>query len=355
MDKDFYQYLYSSKNVQDMISDYCAPLLRSSNPITRMKAKRLLNYRALLKDKAFFDERIQQVFSKLYKEIDKNFPEITYELAGRIKGLVSTLNKVEEIEDSIMYNITVEFIEQYINQKSPFSDEEANLYRKMLWQSLNEEENNDVKKDFLNFVNAYNLSENPFLRIRDFFAFRIILEDKGNGDLLNELYQIANLVIEFFNNNTFEVVESYPVIQTGKLEVESPLIHIPEKSGINPEYQSLVKDYVICPKKDGYQSIHFVVYDPYTERYFEVQIRTRSMDLIAETLANHDIYKKSKYGSKLQEIEEKIDYSKIKVKGFRFYQYSNPITGELKEIISDRAGITEAIPIKLEFEHFLVM
>ncbi|MBR1540621.1 MAG: hypothetical protein IJ629_05645 [Clostridia bacterium] len=355
MDKYFYHYLYTEKNVPDMLDGYCAPMLRSFNPLIRMKARRLLNYWALLTDKAFFDKRIQQVFFKLYKEIDNNFPDLTYELSGRIKGLISTLNKVEEIEDAVMNDIRAEFIESCLNELKPKTDAEKEQCVQTLTIALEAEGHNSTKEKFAEFFEHYHFEENPFNRIRDFFAFRIVLEDRGTGDLIDELYKIANLTIEFFNSNTFEVCKSYPLIQTGELVFNSPIIHIPPKSGIKPEYKNLVKDYVICPKKDGYQSIHFVVYDPYTERYFEVQIRTRSMDMISETLANHDIYKKSKYGKRLKEVEEKIDYSQINVKGFRYFQYADPITGEKKEYISDRAGITQAIPIKLEFEHFLIM
>lgn len=355
MDKDFYHFLYTKKSVPDMIDGYCAPMLTSQNPLKRLKARRLLKYWGLLMDKAFFDKRLQTVFFKLYQEIDKNFPKLTYELSGRIKALISTLNKIEELEDAVMYDIRNEFVEACLREmpsQSPAITEEA---RQSILKTLNSEKPNEFQERFEKFLFSYEFAENPFNRVRDFFAFRIILEDKGEGDFIEELYLIANLMIEFFNSNTFEVVKSYPVIQTGDLEANSPIIHIPTKSGLNPAYQSLVKDYVICPKKDGYQSLHFVVYDPYTERFFEVQIRTRSMDIIAETLANHDIYKENKYGQWQKEVRDNIDYSKIDVRGFRYYQYADPLTGKPKEFISDRAGITQAIPIKLEFEHFLTM
>jgi len=355
MDKDFYHFLYTKKSVPDMIDGYCAPMLTDKNPLTRLKARRLLKYWAVLMDKAFFDKRIQNVFFKLYQEIDKNFPELTYELSGRIKGLISTLNKMEEIEDAVMYDIRGEFADSCLQGMSFPSPAEAKQYRESIFKALRKEEPNEIQERFNDFLSNYTFAENPFNRIRDFFAFRIILEDNGNGDYIEELYLMANLMIEFFNHNTFEVVKSYPLIQTGNLEADSPLIHLPAKSGLNPAYQSLVKDYVICPKKDGYQSIHFVVYDPYTERFFEVQIRTRSMDIIADTLANHDIYKENKYGQWQKEVHDNIDYSQIHVKGFRYYRYADPLTGEMKEYISDRAGITQAIPIKLEFEHFLTM
>lgn len=355
MDKKFFHYLYTKNTVPDILDGYCAPMLKAANPLLRMKAKRLLKYWGLLTDKAFFDKRIQKVFYKLYKEIDGSFPELTYELSGRIKALISALNKMDEIEEEVMNTIRLEFINHnFIIEK--MTEEEKERYMAVLLEELNSERHNQTKAEFSDFFMGYDFNgKNPFSRIRDFFAFRIILEDDGKGDLIGELYEITNLMIEFFNKNTFEVKHSYPLRQTGKLDIDSHLIYIPEKSGLKEEYKNLVKDYVICPKKDGYQSIHFIVFDPYTERHFEVQVRTRSMDIIADTLANHDFYKMKRYGKQQQSVEEQIDFSRIHVKGFRYFKYTNPVDGSEKEYISDRAGIIRSIPIKLEFEHFLTM
>lgn len=54
---------------------------------------------------------------------------------------------------------------------------------------------------------------------------------------------------------------------------------------------SRMKDYVSIPKSNGYESLHITVYGP-ADRWVEVQIRTRRMDLIAEKgLAAHWKYK----------------------------------------------------------------
>ena len=356
MDIDFYPYLYTKQSVPEMIFGYCNQLLKKpqQNPVVRAKAKRLLAYRKLLLDKTFFDGRIQEVFFDLYQVIDKKFPTLTYELSGRIKSLVSTINKVEETESSLMKQIRSEFIESQVSKVESEADKEST--RKSIEKELDSATPNKVKREFDSFLKQYKFSsKNPFDRIRDFFAFRIIIEDEGKGDMISELYEITNIMIEFFNSKAFEVVESHRLIETGKLEVSADIIHIPERSGIKDEYKPLVKDYVLSPKKDGYQSVHFVVFDPFNERYFEVQVRTRSMNIISETLANHSVYKMKKYGRRQRSSEEEIDYSKIIAKGFRFFRYNDPITGEEKEYISDKAGITESIAIKLEFEHFLTL
>lgn len=54
---------------------------------------------------------------------------------------------------------------------------------------------------------------------------------------------------------------------------------------------SRMKDWISIPKSNGYESLHITVYGP-GERWVEVQIRTRRMDLIAEKgLAAHWKYK----------------------------------------------------------------
>lgn len=52
-----------------------------------------------------------------------------------------------------------------------------------------------------------------------------------------------------------------------------------------------MKDWISIPKSNGYESLHITVYGP-EERWVEVQIRTRRMDLVAEKgLAAHWRYK----------------------------------------------------------------
>ena len=57
---------------------------------------------------------------------------------------------------------------------------------------------------------------------------------------------------------------------------------------------SRMKDWISIPKSNGYESLHITVYGP-DERWVEVQIRTRRMDLVAEKgLAAHWKYKGQK-------------------------------------------------------------
>jgi hypothetical protein len=282
--------------------------------------------------------------------IDSNFNDLDYHLSCRIKDLFSTLNKVEIVEDEAYERIKSEFVEMCIEAVHPESEAEAEKYREGLFIALNSEENNEAKKEFEEFFTTFSFEENPFNRIRDFLAFRIIIEDEGIGDKIDELYEMANLIIRLVNEDTtFDVVKSMPLTKTGPLKNESPLIFVPKESGLKPEYVQFAKDYVANPKADGYQSLHIVLYDPFTRQYIELQLRTRSMHIIAQTDAKHENYKEKKYGHKQQEVADNIDFSQIHLANqhFRYYKYVDSVTGEENEHIYDTAGITKPFTFDL--------
>lgn len=351
MDKYFYHYLYTKDKVADMLSEYCRPMLKVANPLIRMKARKLLKYWKLIKDETFLTERIPTLFDQMTDAIDKELPNINYELTGRIKHLISALNKVDEVEDQAFSRIRDDFVEECISELAPKDEKTAEACRKSIYDSLNAETNNSTKERFADYFLDYKFEDDPFNKVRDFFAFRIIFNDKGKGDMIDELYKAANLIIDLINHHTaFDIVPSLPVVQTGKPKVACSLIHVPERTGLKEENLPYVKDYVSNPKQSGYQSLHIVIYDPYTDVYFELQLRTRSMDIVADTVANHTTYKKTKYAKKQQDVAEKIDYSKIHLanNAFRYFRYMDPTTGEDKEYIYDSAGITQ--PIKFDLE-----
>jgi RelA/SpoT family (p)ppGpp synthetase len=95
----------------------------------------------------------------------------------------------------------------------------------------------------------------PFEEMFDLFAIRIIIDEPQSSSVC---YTIYSIVSEIFNP-------------------------IPEK----------FKDYIVRPKKNGYQSLHTVVIGP-GGKMVEVQIRTREMHDIAEKgVASHWKYKES--------------------------------------------------------------
>jgi len=106
----------------------------------------------------------------------------------------------------------------------------------------------------------------PFDEMFDLFAIRIIIEDDKTISS-SACYTIYSIVSEIYNP-------------------------IPER----------FKDYIVRPKKNGYQSLHTVVIGP-NSKMVEVQIRTREMHDIAEKgVAAHWKYKENS-----QELAKKME------------------------------------------------
>lgn len=78
-----------------------------------------------------------------------------------------------------------------------------------------------------------------------------------------------------------------------------PSVIVPNETFILKEYQYGIKNYIITPKDNGYQSVHFVLHMPSYSKvcpggYFEFQIRTAEMHAYAEhKLASHTMYKEN--------------------------------------------------------------
>lgn len=344
MKKILYENLYSMPKVSMMVSDYAETMLRATNPLLKMEGRKLLNYWNVIKDDTFMIDRIPNLLNQLDYVIKNAYPIIPFDIEGRIKHLFSTNNKVELIEDQTMEGLISKFTNAYLKKEDIKNKTELEFYKKVLLEELRSDGFNKAKSDFVDyFLKALGKnSKNPFDVIRDFFAFRIIIPDSGNGDMINECYQFLNTIIDYVTNETsFEVVKPTKLATVEKLKVSSPLIHIPEKTGLAEENIPYVKDYILHPKSDGYQSLHICLFDPYTSQFFELQVRTKSMDIISETLARHDEYKEKKYGHKQKEVEEKVDFSRIKLENnrFRYFQYKDS-EGNTQEYLYDAAGIT---------------
>ena len=107
-----------------------------------------------------------------------------------------------------------------------------------------------------------------------------------------------------------------------------PTVIVPKATHILPEYQYGVKNYVITPKDNGYQSIHFVLRMPSYSKicpggYFEFQIRTNEMHVYAEhQLASHTMYKEAqqrKYDNCGVRKAFQLNPSEISLLGFTLF------------------------------------
>lgn len=177
------------------------------------------------------------------------------------------------------------------------------------------------RKSLFSFENKVNLAiENskPLDSIRDIFAFRIILFDTPKEDMIDECYSVLKKLCAFLSKNGFIPCEATKFVSS---------------------HSAYIKDYIQNPKDSGYRSLHSTFFHPETGNYFEVQIRTLSMHVIAERgSASHKKYKSSKYN--FENVYDGIDLSKVNLRGFWFCPDE---TGEIGYI--DEIGLIDSINI----------
>ena len=210
---------------------------------------------------------------------------------------------------------------------------EARSIQKFLkkWAKANKVEIVFLKriKDFIGLnekIRLYFKEKRTLDQIMDFVGFRIIIKtnlpEEENIDLC---YKLMNDLIAFFIlDKKYSPMQSEPLVDLGPHPKE---IIVPEQPRLQKGFEQYVKDYVKFPKKNGYQSLHVVVRNPFSKHLFELQIRTEMMDLRAESgPAKHKSYKDMRYG------EGRIDWDpyKLHIKGFKVI---NVIEGKFEDNI----------------------
>ena len=115
--------------------------------------------------------------------------------------------------------------------------------------------------------------------IRDVYAFRLTLLDTDPWDQVKNCYLAE------------------PLSGTEGFSVEKmPSVAVPTLQLLDSTYETVVKDYVRTPKDNGYQSLHVALRDSKSGRCFEIQVRTFSMHVHAESgEACHKVYETQKY------------------------------------------------------------
>lgn len=117
--------------------------------------------------------------------------------------------------------------------------------------------------------------------------FEIKGRTKSIFSIWNKLKKQHNTIEEIFDLFAIRIVIDCPP-EREKAECWLAYSIVTDMYRPNP---SRMKDWVSIPKSNGYESLHITVYGP-AERWVEVQIRTRRMDVIAEKgLAAHWRYK----------------------------------------------------------------
>lgn len=187
-------------------------------------------------------------------------------------------------------------------------------------------------KGFNSFWNKvlYTQNENKSLdTIKDITGLRVITKNAS----LKTLYEVATSIYNFFTVKGFTPCELTFEIEEFNPE-EHPDVELPKQSFLPDYIKEHAKDYVAYPKENGYQSIHFVFYDPSTGRYLEIQNRTSTMDTYAEHgAASHFEYKEGQE-QKHETIEKMdVDFSRIKIPGFDIFKLEDG-----KYSFKDRSG-----------------
>lgn len=240
--------LYTERSIPDVLKKYEALLRDTDNLFNIAHAAKIAEYYHQITNKKYLTS-LRQTFNGIYSLIDKNFPDVRFCIDGRRKSVISTEKKIQKL--------------------------------------LKEKKSLDL--------------------LRDLFAFRILIFGKNSSALISTCYSVAESVISYFVSKGFVLCEADAPIGTGFDPTTHPNIIVPKTSGISDNFKYGIKDYIITPKKNGYQSLH-IVFRTNTGDCFEIQIRTFDMHLHAESgEANHRGYKLKTYPSTLSFDRNKID------------------------------------------------
>jgi len=246
--------LYQATSIPNAIEIYEKSLLELGDLNSIAHAKRLERNRLEMINREYLLE-LREYFNEIYTLINAKYENIRFVIVGRRKSFISTDNKILKL-----------------------------------------------------------IRENRSLDLlRDTNAFRIMLFGKSSPELITSCYLIMNDIIKHFIKKGLILCEADPVSQTENFDKSNHKILLPEKSYILDEFLYGVKDYVLNPKENGYQSLH-TVFRTDSGECFEVQVRTYDMHLYAESgEASHKRYKTKKYnGANLISF----DRSKIHIPGY---------------------------------------
>lgn len=245
-------YLYSGDTLLRILHNYSEDLRKDArknkNEIDLAHCNFLLQITELLEHNDFLTAQSQKI-REFYKYMAREYPFLAFTFKGRIKSLIRAEEKfngyiVEYIYDYHMEHGTYPSVSEIRNRLSCF---------------------------------------------RDLIAYRIVIAMpkchlKSGQDREKEeekyLYEIANALPEFLEERGFTVEPA-----RGVMESSSEFM----KDEVRPYY----RDYIMGRSSQDYRSLHITFYDNSSRCFVEVQLRTKSMDDVAEIgPANHLGYEK---------------------------------------------------------------
>ena len=234
-------YLYSGDTILRILHNYIhdlrAEAKKTHNEVDMIHCNFLILIRELLEHNDFLTAQSQQI-REFYKYMSREYPFLAFTFKGRIKSLIRAEEKFN--------GYVVEYIYDYYTEHGEYPP----------------------LADLKNRLSCF----------RDFIAYRIVIsmprchlksEADREQEELKYLYQIANVLPGFLEERGFTAESAYGVRKSG-----SPLLN----EDVKPYY----RDYIHGTDSDGYQSLHITFYDNSSRSYMEVQLRTKTMDDIAE-------------------------------------------------------------------------
>ena len=293
-------YLYSGDTIFRILQKYTTDLRKDAkkhrNEIDMMHCNFLVQIRELLEHNDFLTAQSRKI-TEFYKYMAKEYPYLAFTFKGRIKSLIRAEQKFN--------SYVVEYIYHYYEEHGTYPSA------------------SQLKTRLSCF--------------RDLIAYRIVIcmpkchynsEEERTEAELKCLYEIANVLPDFLEERGFTAEPAH-----GVQESISPLMD----ESVRPYY----RDYISHHSEDQYQSLHITFYDNSSRSYMEVQLRTKTMDDVAEIgAANHLGYEKKqeKERSKRDAIPEgKNRYFDEAYEGE--YPAEAPFTiSELEEIYPTASG-----------------
>ena len=245
-------YLYSGDTIPKILMKYIADLRqdakRTHNEIDLVHCNFLLQIKELLEHNDFLTAQSQQI-REFYKYMAKEYPTLAFTFKGRIKSLIRAEEK---------FNGSIgEYISDYYREQGTYPP----------------------VAELKNKLNCF----------RDLIAYRIVISipkchlqpgQDPETEELKYLYRIANVLPEFLEERGFTTESA-----NGIKYSTSPLM----SEDVKPYYRDYICDQTIY----GYRSLHITFYDNSSRSYMEMQLRTKTMDDIAEIgSANHINYEK---------------------------------------------------------------
>lgn len=273
-----------------------------------------------------------------------NFPDLNHAFIDSIR-LNDACNKYIDILDS-----TGSFYDsQYSNRLSRFLDVESHIdylesefyaLKAFLRKWSKENKVNVIikmrKKSFIGYnekIRLYLSNGKDLSLIRDLIGFRLIL-CTGRFDTAQThrlCYKLMNDILRFFalERKCLLLVADNSFTKTSNLsDSVTKKIFISTEDFTLPEFKRFVENYIINPKKDGYQGLHACVE---SKLPFEIQVKSFAMDWYADSI--HGQYKNERYES----TKIFLDLDNIKIEGVAFDENGN--------IISDYSGLFKGLDL----------